>query len=86
MKPLLVLQMQRMGDLILTFPLLGWLARHNPGHPVWTVAEPRFFSALHRQGRDAHIHVLILFLYPPASVLRQALFGNIHCAQQLDAR
>lgn len=46
MKPLLVLQMQRMGDLILTFPLIGWLARQYSGHPIWTVAEPRFFDAL----------------------------------------
>lgn len=44
--PVLVLQMQRMGDLVMTFPLLGWLARHFPGHPVWTIAEPRFFTAL----------------------------------------
>lgn len=45
-EPILVLQMQRMGDLIMSFPLLGWLARAYPGHPVWTVAEPHFFSEL----------------------------------------
>lgn len=46
MNPVLVLQMQRMGDLIMTFPLLGWLSQRYPGHPLWTVAEPRFFTAL----------------------------------------
>lgn len=43
-RPILVLQMQRMGDLILSFPLFLWLARRFPGHPVWVVAE-RTFSA-----------------------------------------
>ena len=45
--PVLVLQMQRMGDLILTFPLLALLQQRYPGHPVWTVAEPRFFQPLY---------------------------------------
>lgn len=44
--PILVLQMQRMGDLILTFPLLALLHTRYPGHPIWTVAEPRFFQEL----------------------------------------
>ncbi|MEW5773208.1 MAG: glycosyltransferase family 9 protein [Thermodesulfobacteriota bacterium] len=44
--PVLVLQMQRMGDLILSFPLLLWLQRTMPGHPVWVVAEEMFFSQL----------------------------------------
>jgi len=44
--PILVLQMQRMGDLILSFPLFLWLARTMPGHPVWVVAEEAFFSQL----------------------------------------
>jgi len=41
-RPIVVLQTQRMGDLILTYPLLLWLARHYPGHPVTVVAEPDF--------------------------------------------
>ncbi len=44
--PILVLQMQRMGDLVLSFPLLGWLARRFPTHPVWVVGEPAFFNPL----------------------------------------
>ena len=32
--PLLVLQLQRMGDLILTFPLLLALKKRWPGHPL----------------------------------------------------
>lgn len=45
-KPILVLQMQRMGDLILSFPMLLWIQRHYPGHPVWVVAEPNFYTPL----------------------------------------
>lgn len=42
--PVLVLQLRRMGDLILTFPLLLALARRYAGHPLWVAAEPRFFQ------------------------------------------
>ena len=44
--PVLVLQMQRMGDLILTYPLLLWLARQYPQNPLWVVAERGFFDPL----------------------------------------
>lgn len=45
-RPILILQMQRMGDMILCFPLLLWLARQYPGRPIWVVAEPMFFTEL----------------------------------------
>ncbi len=45
-RPILLIQMQRMGDLVLTFPLLLWLARQYPDHPLWVVAEPAFFKGL----------------------------------------
>jgi len=41
-KPILLLQMQRMGDLILTYPLMLWLARRYPGHPLFVAAEKSF--------------------------------------------
>ncbi|MCL1985092.1 MAG: glycosyltransferase family 9 protein, partial [Betaproteobacteria bacterium] len=44
--PSLVLQLQRMGDLILTFPLLARLRLAEPERPVWVVAEERFFKSL----------------------------------------
>lgn len=44
--PILILQMQRMGDLVLTFPLMLWLSRLDPGRPLWVVAEPQFYHAL----------------------------------------
>ncbi len=44
--PVLVLQMQRMGDLILSFPLLLWLGRCYPGHELHVVAEEAFFAPL----------------------------------------
>jgi ADP-heptose:LPS heptosyltransferase len=43
---ILVLQMQRMGDLILSFPLFLWLARAYPGAAVRVVGEPMFFGPL----------------------------------------
>lgn len=45
-KPILILQMQRMGDLILSFPLFLWLQRTYPGHPIWVVAEENFYKPL----------------------------------------
>lgn len=44
--PMLVLQMQRMGDLVLTFPLLLWLKRCFPARQIHVVAEERFFTPL----------------------------------------
>lgn len=44
--PVLVLQLQRMGDLILTFPLLLALRRHYAGHELWVAAEEQFFRGL----------------------------------------
>lgn len=51
-RPILVIQMQRMGDLILSYPLLLWLRRMYPGHPVWVMAEPRFAAPLARMSPD----------------------------------
>lgn len=48
MKPILVIQMQRMGDLILSFPLFLWLERTFPRHPIWVMAEPQFAAPLAR--------------------------------------
>lgn len=44
--PALILQMQRMGDLILTFPLIMQLQRQAPNRPVWVVAEKGFYEPL----------------------------------------
>lgn len=45
-KPVLILQMQRMGDLVLSYPLFGWLASALPGVPIWVVGERLFFEGL----------------------------------------
>ncbi len=45
-RPVLILQLQRLGDIILTFPLLGDLARAYPASPVWMVAEEIFYRDL----------------------------------------
>lgn len=44
--PILILQMQRMGDLVLTFPLLLWLRNRFPKRPIRVVAERVFFEGL----------------------------------------
>lgn len=43
---ILVLQMQRMGDLILSFPLFLWLRRLYPDAEILVAAEEAFFSPL----------------------------------------
>ncbi|MFZ5427957.1 MAG: glycosyltransferase family 9 protein [Thermodesulfobacteriota bacterium] len=45
-KPVLILQMQRMGDIVLSFPLFLWMRRNRPGRPVWVVAERTFYDQL----------------------------------------
>ena len=45
-RPILVVQMQRMGDLILSYPLMLWLSRRYPGHPVWVMAEEIFYREM----------------------------------------
>ena len=51
--PILVLQLHRMGDLILTFPLLIRLRQLWPLNPLWVVAEPAFFQQLMPLAPDA---------------------------------
>lgn len=92
--PIAVLQTQRMGDLILTYPLLLWLARRYPGHPVTVVAEPDFaaplapisppvaYLPLARGGELAereHFAVVNLSIRPEAAVLA----GKIPTARRL---
>jgi ADP-heptose:LPS heptosyltransferase len=52
--PIAVIQTQRMGDLILTYPLLLWLARSHPGRPVTVVADPAFARPLLPIGPQAN--------------------------------
>ncbi|QJB58410.1 glycosyltransferase family 9 protein [Pseudodesulfovibrio sp. zrk46] len=40
--------MQRMGDLILSYPLALWLSRKYPGHPIFVAAEKMFYEPLMR--------------------------------------
>lgn len=46
MPSICVIQMQRMGDLILTWPLTLWLARRYPGHRVFVLGEEHFYRPL----------------------------------------
>ncbi len=76
--PILILQMQRMGDLILSFPLALWLLRSFPGHPIWMVGEEIFFKGLLPVAPD------ITFF--PTEALRRMHGGNFHMVLNLSHR
>jgi len=82
-KPILVIQMQRMGDLILSFPLFLWLERAFPGHPVWVMAEPIFARPLMRLSPQVRY-----FEYAQEAKLRQQDFHLVvnlsHRPQSMD--
>ncbi|KAF0232164.1 MAG: putative glycosyl transferase family [Desulfovibrionaceae bacterium] len=61
--PALILQMQRMGDIILSFPLFLWAARTTPDRPIWVVAEPHFYEEL--------LHVSPKVTYLPWTAIRE---------------
>lgn len=44
--PILVFQMQRLGDILLTLPLMRKLAARFPGHPLLLAARPEFSAPL----------------------------------------
>ncbi len=80
-KPILVLQMQRMGDLILTFPLLSMLHKKYPDNPLWTVAEPQFFSDLMPLAPQTTF-------FPPSAAARLAMheyFAVVNVSHRMDA-
>jgi ADP-heptose:LPS heptosyltransferase len=70
--PILILQMQRMGDLALTYPLCGWLASTRPGLPIWVVGERMFF-----EGMLDISPAVTFFDYSSSEVLRQRKFSLI---------
>ncbi len=80
-KPILVLQMQRMGDLILSFPLLALLQNIYPHNPLWTVAEECFFSKL------MHVAPKTVFFPPTAleQLRTQPYEAVINLSHRLDA-
>lgn len=92
--PTLILQMQRMGDLIMTFPLMGYLQVVEPQHPLWVVAEPCFFTELlhlapkatffppeaaSRLARHTYHRVINLSHRPDAA----ALSGTLQCEHRV---
>ncbi len=76
--PILILQMQRMGDLVLTFPLISWLLAEKRGHPIWVAGDERFFEALLPLGPEA-----VYFSYSAAPGLERQKY---HLAINLSNR
>ena len=70
--PILILQMQRLGDLVLTFPLLGWLQRLHPNNPLWIVGEEYFFKHLMTLSPNA-----TFFPYTAAAALKKRRFHAV---------
>ncbi|MDR0339634.1 MAG: glycosyltransferase family 9 protein, partial [Desulfovibrio sp.] len=69
---ILVLQMQRMGDLVLTFPLLGRLQAIFPGRPIWVVGEEAFFKPLMALSPG-----VTYFSYAAAPAMRRQRFHTV---------
>lgn len=79
--PILILQMQRMGDLILSFPFFSWLQTQFPGHPVWVVAEEMFFESLLSISPN-----VVYFPYSESHRLKsQAFFGVVNLSHRPEA-
>ncbi len=76
--PILILQMQRMGDLILSFPLALWLLRKFPKHPVWMVGEETFFKGL--------LPIAPGVTFFPSEALRRMHGGTFHLVLNLSHR
>ncbi len=71
MKPNLIIQMQRIGDLILSFPLALKLLQKEPDRPVWVVAEPIFYQAL------MSLAPRVVFIPPSAEILYTTEFKTV---------
>ncbi len=71
MKPNLIIQLQRIGDLVLTFPLAQKILELEPDRPLWIVAEEAFYSAL------LPLAPKVLFLPHNASILKNTAFKTI---------
>ncbi len=70
-KPHLIIQLQRIGDLILSFPLAQKLLETEPDRPVWIVAEEAFYSAL------LPLAPKVLFLPAHAYILKTTSYKTI---------
>ena len=100
-KPILILQMQRMGDLVLSFPLMELLRKRYPGHDLKVVGERVFFEPLKHLSppaefisyeqtgglRNEKFHMVInLGHRHEAAALAGAVKSDITLGQRLDAK
>lgn len=76
--PILVLQLQRLGDIILTFPLLEDLNRQYPAHPILMAAEEKFYMGLEKLSPPA--------AYFPASRISELRNARFEMAINLSSR
>lgn len=76
--PVLVLQMQRLGDLILTFPLLDDIRDRYPGQPILVAAEECFYKGLEKFTPDV--------VYFPANRIPELAHGRYAAIINLSSR
>lgn len=70
--PILIIQMQRLGDMVLSYPLMGQLSRLHAGIPLWVVGEEKFFSELIEFSPNA-----TYFSYAASPGLRRHCFRSV---------
>ncbi len=71
MKANIIIQMHRLGDLILTLPLAQKLKQLEPARPLLIIAEPTFYNAL------LDVVPNIIFLPPHTNILKDMEFNKI---------
>ena len=78
-EPTLIIQMQRMGDLILSFPLCSRLLLLEPERPVWVAGEPAFFYGLKPLAPQ------VVFFAPDSAALRRVRYRRVINLSHRDA-
>ncbi len=81
MKPILIIQLQRMGDMILTYPLFLWLQKAYPNHPIC------FFGEEHicKQVKDFFPGAIFFSWTTLAKVLHADFFFSLNLSHRKEA-
>jgi len=81
MKPILIIQLQRMGDVILTYPLWVWLLKVYPNHPIVFFVEEEIV----KQVKDFFPQATFFSWSQLSFVLNQKYFLSINLSHRLEA-
>ena len=81
MKPILIIQLQRMGDVILTYPLWVWLLKVYPNHPIIFFVEEQIV----KQVKDFFPQATFFSWSQLSFVLNQKYFLSINLSHREEA-